>query len=109
VLYLLTINKLTKYVLTPTIKKIRKKDIKEDISNYIEDEFDDSLVYEKETNIKDITNDITAKWMIINGLGDQTQKLIEGSEKTAYQIKKILQSSFTKSPGRMKIEINQKN
>jgi len=108
VLYLLTINKLAKYVLSPTLKKLRKKDVKEDLSNYIEDQFDSSLVYEKGTTITDITNDITAKWMIINGLGDNTQKLIEGSEKTAYQIWKILQASFTKSPGRLKMEINQK-
>lgn len=104
----LTINKLAKYVLTPILKKLRKKDIRDDISNYIEDQFDDSFVYEKGTTIDDITNDITAKWIIINGLGDQTQKLIDGSEKTAYQIWKIIQASFTKSNARLKIEIQQK-
>jgi len=57
----LTINKLAKYVLTPILKKLRKKDIRDDISNYIEDQFDDSFVYEKGTTIDDITNDITAK------------------------------------------------
>jgi len=103
-IYLLTINKLAKYVISPIIKKIRKKDIKDDISNYIEDQFDETLVYEKGTDI----NNISTKWIIINRQGDKTQKLIDGNEKTAYEIWKILQGSFTKSSGRRKIEINNK-
>jgi len=45
-LYLLNINKLTKYVLIPIIKKLKKKDIKGNIK-YIEDQFDDTFVYKK--------------------------------------------------------------
>lgn len=108
ILYFLTINKLSKYVTTPVVRKLRKKDIKEDIENYIEDQFDDMLVYEKNTDPDDITNDITTKWIIINGLGEKTQKIIEGNEKTAYEIWKLLQESFTKSIGRRKMELNEK-
>jgi len=68
ILYLLTINKLTKYVLHPIVKKLKKRDIREELTDYPEDQFDSSLVYEKNTKNIDITNDITAKWIIINGL-----------------------------------------
>ena len=108
ILYLLTINKLTKYVLHPIVKKLRKRDIREELTDYPEDQFDSSLVYEKNTKNIDITNDITAKWIIINGLGEQTQKLINGNEKTAFQIWNIFQESFTKSKERRKIEIQNK-
>ena len=43
--------------------------------------------------------------MIINGLDDKTLKLIEGNEKTAYDIWEILRWSFTKSPGKRKLKI----
>jgi len=89
-LYLLNINKLTKYVLIPIIKKLKKKDIKGNINEYIEDQFDDTFVYEKNTTINDIDNDITTKWIIINSLGEQTQSIIEGNEKSAYEIWKLL-------------------
>ena len=89
-LYLLNINKLTKYVLIPIIKKLKKKDIKGNINEYIEDQFDDTFVYEKNTTINDIENDITTKWIIINSLGEQTQSIIEGNEKSAYEIWKLL-------------------
>ena len=46
--------------------------------------------------------------MIINSLGKKTQKLIEGNGKTAYDIWKILQESFTKSLGRRKMELKEK-
>jgi len=105
---LLTINKLTKYVLHPIVKKLRKRDIREELTDYPEDQFDSSLVYEKNTKNIDITNDIKAKWIIINGLGEHTQKLINGNEKTAFQIWNIFQESFTKSKERRKIEIQNK-
>ena len=105
ILYLLSINKLTKYVLKPTIKKLRKKNVKDNLSEYIQDQFDDLFVYEKGTSIEDIENDTTTKWMIINGLDDKTLKLIEGNEKIAYDIWEILRGSFTKGPGKRKLEI----
>jgi len=55
------------------------------------------LVYKKGTNPDDITNVITTKWIIINGLEEKTHKIIEGNEKTAYEIWKLLQESYTKS------------
>jgi len=108
-LYLLTINKLTKYVLHPIVRKLRKRDIREELTDYPEDQFDSSLVYEKNTKNIDITNDISAKWIIINGLVEQTQKLINWNEKTTFQIWNIFfQESFTKSKERRKIEIQNK-
>jgi len=44
-LYLLSINKLTKYVMKQEIKKFRKKTISGNLSNYILDPFDDLYVY----------------------------------------------------------------
>ena len=108
ILYLLNINKLTKYVLIPIIKKLKKKDIKGNINEYIEDQFDDTFVYEKNTTINDIENDITTKWIIINSLGEQTQSIIEGNEKSAYEIWKLLKESFTKSKEQRKIELTKK-
>jgi len=106
-LYLLNINKLTKYVLIPIIKKLKKKDIKGNIK-YIEDQFDDTFVYKKNTTINDIDNDITIKWIIINSLGEYTQSIIEGNEKSAYEIWKLLKESFTKSKEQRKIELTNK-
>ena len=107
-LYLLNINKLTKYVLIPIIKKLKKKDIKWNINEYIEDQFNDTFVYEKNTTINDIDNDITTKWIIINSLGEYTQSIIEGNEKSAYEIWKLLKESFTKSKEQRKIELTKK-
>jgi len=44
ILYLLTINNLLLYATKEKIKKLRKKDIKEYISDYTEDQFDNTLV-----------------------------------------------------------------
>jgi len=49
-LFLLTINDLVSYATQEKVKKLRKRDIKENLSNYIVDQFDDSLVYDKRTN-----------------------------------------------------------
>jgi len=108
-LYLLIINKLTKYVLHPIVKKLRKRDTREELTDYQGNQFDSSLVYEKNTKNINIINDISAKWIIINGLVEQTQKLINGNEKTTSQIWNIFfQESFTKSKERRKIEIQNK-
>jgi len=100
--------KLTKYVLIPIIKKLKKKDIKWNINEYIEDQFNDTFVYEKNTTINDIDNDITTKWIIINSLVEQTQSIIDGNEKLAYEIWKLLKESFTKSKEQRKIELTKK-
>jgi len=108
ILYLLKLNKLIKYVLHPVVRKLWKGDINEKLTDYFKDQFDSSLVYQK--NIKNIkvTNDFTAKWIIINGFGEETQKLINGNEKTAFQNCNIFRESFNKSKGRRKIEIQNK-
>ncbi|OUM58159.1 hypothetical protein PIROE2DRAFT_16638 [Piromyces sp. E2] len=61
ILYLLCINNLETYVSSEKVKKIRKRDISDNINNYIQDKFDDSLVYDKITTEEDIKNDITVK------------------------------------------------
>jgi len=58
ILYLLTINNLETYVVKERIKKIRIKDLHEDVDDYIKDQFDDTLVYDKDTSEEDIKNDI---------------------------------------------------
>jgi len=88
-LYLLAINDLVLYSTKEKNKKLRKKDIKENISDYTEDQFDNTLVYTKNTNENDINNDITAKWMILNTLGEKTQEIVKG--KTAYHVWKLLE------------------
>jgi len=97
ILYLLTINDLVLYATKEKIKKLRKKDIKEDISNYKEDQFNNTLVYVKKTNENNINNDITEKWMILNTLGEKTQEIVKGNGKTVYQVWKLLEKSFNKS------------
>ena len=95
ILYLLSINKLTRYVMKPVVNKLRKKDIKDDLSNYIEDELDETFVYGKGTSDVDIDNDITSKWIIMNSLGEESQKLVEGNEKTGFIMWNILKGTFT--------------
>ena len=46
-LYLLSINNIVSYITQEKVKKIRKKDIKGDISEYVQDEFEDTMLYEK--------------------------------------------------------------
>jgi len=108
VLYLLTINNLEKYVAKETVKKIRKRDIPDDIDDYLEDKFDNNLVYDKETTLLDIKNDVIVKWIIINSLGEQTRKIIEGHGKTAFQVWNTLEKSFTLSPERQKLNLKTK-
>eukprot|EP00833_Pecoramyces_ruminatium_P011250 jgi/Orpsp1_1/1185282/evm.model.c7180000093072.1 len=97
-LYLLCINNLDEYITHQKLKKIRKRDLNEDINVYIQDKFDDSMVFDKSTDPQDIKNDILVKWIIMNSLGPETRKTIKSNNKTAFQIWTILRKAFTKSP-----------
>ena len=48
------------------------------------------------------------KWIVINSLGENTRKIIEGQGKTANQIWSILEKSFTTSPEKRKLELKRK-
>jgi len=108
ILHLLSINNIIAYITKEKVKKLRKKDIQGDLSEYIEDEFDDTLVYDKNTSIIDINNDITTKWIILNSLGEKTQDIIQGANKTAFELWKILKRSFTKNINTRKLELKNK-
>jgi len=108
ILYLLTINNLESYITKEKVKKLRKRDIKDDIDDYLEDQFDNNLVYDTETNLLDIKNDVLVKWIILNTLGERTKRIVEGQGKTAYEIWQILNRSFTRSTERRKLEIKNK-
>ncbi|KAG4102882.1 TupA-like ATPgrasp-domain-containing protein [Neocallimastix lanati (nom. inval.)] len=108
ILYLLMINNLEGYVMEEKIKKLRKRNLRDDLDNYLEDKFDPSLVYDKNTSLKDIKNDVMVKWIITNSLGENTKKIIEGNGKTAHQIWITLEKSFTMSPEKRKLEIKSK-
>jgi len=96
------------YATKEKIKKLKKKDIKKDMSDYIENKFDNTLVYGKNTNENDINNDITANWMIFITLGEKTQEIPKRNGKTAYQVWKLLEKSFTKSKESRKLELKKK-
>jgi len=85
-LFLLTINNLENYVIQEKVKKLKKRHIRDDINDYINDKFDNALVYDKETNLLDIKSDIIVKWILLNTLGERSKRIIEGQGKTAYQI-----------------------
>jgi len=95
ILYLLTINNLDEYISSQKIKKLRRKDIRENLDDYIIDKFDSSLVYDAGTTQKDIKNDILVKWIITNSLGNKTKEILKGHSKTAFQMWNFLQESFT--------------
>jgi hypothetical protein len=107
-LYLLTINNLENYVIQENVKKLKKRHIRDDINDYIDDKFDNTLVYYKETNLLDIKNDIIVKWILLNTLGERTKRIVEGQEKTAYQIWNTLEKSFTSSLEKRKQELKDK-
>ena len=86
ILNLLVINMLIKHILSPVLKKLKKKDISDSFSEYPKDKFDDTLVYDKNTRADNIENDITTKWIIINNLGDDSKRLKERNEKNAVKI-----------------------
>jgi len=58
ILYLLCINNLDIYVSKEKVKLLKKRDVKDNIDNYIPNKFDDSLVYAKDISNQDIKNDI---------------------------------------------------
>ena len=74
ILYLLMINNLEGYVIEEKIKKLRKRNLRDDLDNYLKDKFDPILVYEKNTSLKDIKNHVMIKWIITNSLGENTKK-----------------------------------
>jgi len=51
---------------------------------------------------------IIVKWIILNSLGENTGKIIEGQGKTAHQIWTILEKSFTRNPERRRLELKNK-
>ena len=104
-LYLLTINNLENYVIQEKVKILKKRHIRDDINDYIDDKFDNTLVYDKETNLLDIKNDIIVKWILLNTLGERTKRIVEGQGKTAYQIWNTLEKSFTSSLEKKKARI----
>eukprot|EP00833_Pecoramyces_ruminatium_P005940 jgi/Orpsp1_1/1179972/evm.model.c7180000071638.1 len=102
------INNLEGFILKEKIKKIHKRDIEGGIYDYVDDQFNENLVYDKETIFADIKKDVLVKWIITNSLGEKTRKIIEGEGKTAFQIWNILRKSFTSSPEKRKIELKNK-
>ena len=78
--------------------KHRKRNLRDDLDNNLEDKFDPSLIYDKNTSLKGIKNHAMVKWIITNSLGENTKKIIEANGKTAYQIWTTLEKSFTMSP-----------
>jgi len=95
ILDLLIINNLEKYVSLPKVKKLRKKDIKENLDKYVPDKFNKNLVYDIGTTQVDIKNDIMTKWIISNSLGKQTKGIIKGHSKTAHEMWNFRHDSFT--------------
>jgi len=104
------INNVEEYVIKlEKVKKVRKRNIRDNLDDYLEDRFDTNLVYDQDTSILDINNDVMVKWIIINSLGEKTRRIIEGVRgygygKTAHQICDILEKSFTVSPEKRKME-----
>ena len=66
------------------------------------------MLYEKITSNIDINNDITAKWIILNSLGEKTQDIVQGGNKTAFEVWNVLKRSFTKNMNIRKIELRNK-
>ena len=87
---------------------MRKRDIKENIEKYTEDQFDDSLVYDLNVEENDINNDIIAQWIIMNSLSEATQKVIERKANTACKIWNFLKSTFTKNQQTRKMKLKKK-
>jgi len=107
-LYLLSINNIVNCITEAKVKKIRKKDIKDEISEYVQDEFDDTMLYDKETSNVEINNDITAKWIILNSLGEKTQDIVQGGSKIAFEVWNVLKRSFKKNTNTRKMELRNK-
>lgn len=43
------------------VKKLKRRNIRDDINDYLEDKFNNNLVYDKNTNLLDIKNDDHSK------------------------------------------------
>ncbi|ORY08817.1 hypothetical protein LY90DRAFT_518963 [Neocallimastix californiae] len=108
ILYLLMINNLESYALIRKVKNLGEENIKDDPDDYLTDQFDPSLVYDKETSLLDIKSDVMVKWIIINSLGEETRKIITTQGKTAFETWKTLEKSFTVSHERRRMEIKKK-
>ena len=54
ILYLLMINNLEWYIVSEKVNKTRKRNVKDDFSDYMEYKFNNNLVYDKDTNLLDI-------------------------------------------------------
>jgi len=106
-LYLLDINNLVDYVTSEKIKKIKRNKV-DNLEDYIIDKLDGSVVYHKSTDPIDIKNDNTTKWIILNTLSDETRKIIENRGKTAFEVWKILENSFTKGKEQLKLELKER-
>jgi len=65
-------------------------------------------VYDKNTNVVDIKNDIKTKWIVLNSIGEKTQDIVQRSNKTAFELWKILKRSFTKNINTRKLELKNK-
>jgi len=99
------INNLESYIIKEKVKKLRKRNIKDDLDDYLEDKFDPSLVYDKDTSLLDIKIDVMVKLIIINSLGEKIRKIVEGQGKAAFQNWSILERSFTSILEKRKLEI----
>jgi len=84
------------------VKLLRKRNVKDNIDDYIPNKFDDSLVYAKDTSNQDIKNDILVKWIITNSQGNNTKRIIQSHNKTSF-----LRKSYTKSEEQQKIDLKE--
>ncbi|OUM69811.1 hypothetical protein PIROE2DRAFT_2241 [Piromyces sp. E2] len=87
ILYLLCIKNFESYITSEKIKKLRKRNIINNISDYIQDKFDDSLVYDKSTTEEDIKNDITTQQNIIPNLEDAKKSFTKSPEQRRLDLK----------------------
>jgi len=108
ILYLLSINNLDSYIGDQKVKKLRKKDIRGNLNDYIADKFYTSLVYELGTSEEDIKNDILVKWIITNSLGENTKRILTSHNKTTYEIWKLLNNSFAMGEEHQKMILKDK-
>ena len=66
------------------------------------------MAYDKNTNVVDINNDITTKWIVLNSIGEKTQDIVQRSNKTAFQLWRILKRYSTKNVNTRKLELKNK-
>jgi len=78
------INNLEEYIIIEKVKKIRKRNIRDNLEDYLEDRFDSNLLYDQDTSLLDIKNDVMVKWFIVNSLGENKRRISEGHGKTTH-------------------------